>query len=466
MKINRLVLMALLSLGLSLFISIPSIAVHKGAGDLVCGNCHTMHSSQGGTNGMSMGGASGSFILLRSGNSSINSRAEIHKLCLQCHGDGSNATQKDVVHAPQNVVAPKVYSSGSWNYTVDAFNKIGAGGNFYNELDGDWNPIDTTYLGKGHSIGAGPGIIPPGGDQPIGGEGFSCTNCHDPHGANSDADTKTNVFRNLKIYATGAGNKEGVKFYTFDNTSYYRMKSYVGGVNPSGTSGYFGGSETDNAGNVIWPVYRNGLSGTPANDSNDSNSYATGFDDCLNCASGDNRVTMSRWCAQCHDKWHEDIETTNRKGTGDEGYLFPRVWWRHNVNAVIPTRAYAGCALNCHRSMLDRTTYTTPLISSGKAIPVTAAYLNATEELVYYLPHRSGSAPWDCTGVEGTCMDNNGSSTQTVPNHKVFCLTCHFAHGGPYYDNLRWDYTSAVSSGSQSGNGVPSNVGCQLCHNR
>jgi len=52
-----------LGLGLTLMVSTPSMAVHKGSGDLQCGNCHTMHSSQGGTSGASMGGGSGSFIL-------------------------------------------------------------------------------------------------------------------------------------------------------------------------------------------------------------------------------------------------------------------------------------------------------------------------------------------------------------------------------------------------------------------
>lgn len=458
MGMRRYVSLTLIGFCLSLLYPVPSKAVHKGAGNLTCGSCHTMHSSQGGTNGPSMGGATGSFILLRTGGSSISSRAEIHKLCLQCHA--SNGTQADVVHAPQNVKAPKVYSSGTWSQN-DPFNKIGAGGNFYSELDGSWNNIDGSAtnpnkLGNGHSLGA-TNVTPPGGeaDPPI--AEFSCTNCHDPHGTNSDADTKTNVFRNLKVYATDAGNKGGVKFYTFDATAYLRMKSYVGGVNGS----YFGGSETDNGSNVIWPVYRGTLIGDITSDVNNSNSYATGSDDCLNCSTGDNKITMSRWCAQCHDKWHEDITPTNRDLTVD------RDWNRHAVNSMVPRKATAGCAntSGCHLSMLDRQNYDTTLITLGKGLPVTAANLGGVNELVYYLPYVS---PGTCgSSPNWTCMDvNTPEGNVSGSNHKVFCLSCHFAHGGPYYDALRWNYTSAVSSGSQSGNGIASNVGCQLCHNR
>lgn len=442
MAINRFVLITFLSFGLSLFVPISSLAVHKGAGDLVCGNCHTMHSSQGGTNGMSMGGASGSFILLRTSGSSLSSRAEIHKLCLQCHA--SNGTQADVVHAPQGVIAPKVYSSATWTGSENqAFRLIGAGGNFAGELNASWDNTDGTTnankLGKGHSLGA-TSVTPPGGESDPQISEFTCTNCHDPHGTSNTADNNTNIFRNLKVNATGAGANSGVKFYTGAGSEYYKMKSYVGGVN--GT--YFGGLETDSAGKVIWPVYTGTLDGDPVLDSGKTNSYGTGDD-------VDSFPTMSKWCAQCHDKWHEDIQGTNKLvTTGPDD----RFWYRHPVNTMVPRASTAGCAGTCHTSMLDRSNYTTAVIQAGKGLPVTSS--NIYSGYVYYLPF----------STTGTGFGGMDSLTTAAGSHKVFCLTCHFAHGGPYYDNLRWDYTSAVSSGSQNGNGVPSNVGCQLCHNR
>src|SRR3989338_5798881 len=65
MGMRRYISLTLIGFCLSLLYPSPSKAVHKGAGDITCGSCHTMHSSQGGTNGPNMGGAAGSFILLR-----------------------------------------------------------------------------------------------------------------------------------------------------------------------------------------------------------------------------------------------------------------------------------------------------------------------------------------------------------------------------------------------------------------
>ena len=421
--------------------SLPFVAhaVHKGAGALTCGNCHTMHNSQG--NAAMEGASGGSVILLRG---SVSSRAEIHKLCLQCHA--SNGSMASVSFAPQNVVAPKVYSSATWTDN-DPFNLIGAGGNFSGELDSSWNATDATSLGRGHSMGLA-SADPPGklsGDSAI--TDFTCTNCHDPHGTDDPADTKVNIFRNLKVKALGSGQdgETGTVMLPFvnDPTKPYREHlSYVGGVNGS----YFGGSETDSGGNVIWPVYKGTLDGDPNGaDSGKSNSYGTGSE------YKPNVVTMSRWCAQCHDNWHEDIETNNLYRVEDMDTR------RHAVNSVVPRGATADCANGCHVSMLDRANYTTGVITAGKGLPVTAsAYYTGT---VYYLPY---TAP--CSGST-SCMDNAYGGVQG-DNHKVFCLSCHFAHGGPYYDALRWDYLSAVSSGTETGNGIASNKGCQLCHNR
>ncbi len=50
--------------------------------------------------------------------------------------------------------------------------------------------------------------------------------------------------------------------------------------------------------------------------------------------------------------------------------------------------------------------------------------------------------------------------------YKVFCLSCHFAHAGPYRDSLRWDYLESVGLGEQVAHSIDSVTGCQQCHNR
>jgi len=379
-----------------------------------------MHNSQGGT--ALEGAAGGSMILLR-GN--VTSRAEIHKLCLQCHA--SNGAQASTAQQPHGQVAPKVYSAATWDFTTDAFNKIGAGGNFSTELDASWDATTGNYLGYGHSLGA-TNVTPPGGDTSI--SEFSCTNCHDPHGADNEEDANINLFRNLKVEARGAGAESGVKFYKFNTFPEYRHESYVGGINGS----YFGGTETDNNSQVIWPVYRGTLTGVPTTDSANSNQYGTG-NDTSGATPGNTPATMSRWCAQCHDNWHENITPTNQAHFDGATDLDSR---RHAVNSMVPRKSIASCAVGCHISLLDRTNYSQAKIQAGMGLPVTASQYYATN--AYYLP-------WEDPGTCGSspnigCMDG----VATDRNHRVFCLSCHFAHAGPYRDNLRWDYLSSVEA--------------------
>ncbi|MBI5903279.1 MAG: hypothetical protein HZB84_07355 [Deltaproteobacteria bacterium] len=252
---------------------------------------------------------------------------------------------------------------------------------------------------------------------------------------------------------TGASANSGVKFANDPTKTYLEHHSYVGGVNGA----YFGGTELDNGGNVIWPVYRGTLTGNPVTDSANSNSYASGYDGNLSL-----NPTMSRWCAQCHDKWHEVISTTNGPTFGTPTAEFATGpgpdWRRHPVNGMMPRAAAQGCATTCHTSLLDRSTYNNALITQGKGLPVTASDYYAG--YAYYLPECGAAGNPACTLMDAT----GGGSARA--NHKVFCLSCHFAHGGPYNDNLRWDYTQVVSTGDQTGNGVPVTKGCQLCHNR
>lgn len=404
-------------------------AIHQGAGNLVCGACHTMHNSQGNT-GLGGNPPGGSLILLRG---PVNSKAEMHKFCLQCHA--SNGAMADIIHAPRNVAAPKVYSSGTWNDDT-AFNMIGAGGNFSTELDANWNATTPTALGYGHSL-VGTSVTPPGGDQAV--PYLTCTNCHDPHGTNSASDTNINIFRNLKVNALNAGANSGVKFVVDPAYPYRQFKSYVGGVNGA----YFGGSETDNAGEVIWSVYKGSLTGDPLVDYANSNAYGTGKDATLKTAGNG---TMSLWCAQCHDNWHEAIATTNPGAAGDQGAAAWR-WRRHTTNTVIHRQPQDPGDPWADRTK-DRTNYSQSLIQAGRGVPVTASSYYANN--AYYLPYEDPS-PADYGNDDA---------------HKVFCLSCHFAHGGPYYDNLRWDYNSAVSTGSQISKGISSDTGCRLCHYR
>ncbi len=389
----------------------PAEAVHRGAGDLTCGGCHTMHNSQGSS---SLGGASGgSMILLRA---NVSGRQEIHKLCLQCHSD--QGVQATTNQSPHSQVAPKVHNTADTWTEGTAINLIGAGGNFYPELNASfalssgtgWTGL-TVAQGRGHSLGL-TNVAPPGGDQNI--SAFSCTSCHDPHGTTATT-SAINVFRNLKVNAFDAGANSGVSLTTAEHTS------WVGGV--TGTfagSGNYVPQASSDGGSKIWPVIKGTPTGTASSDAANSNSYGG--------ASGG----ISRWCAQCHDSWHELLTAGNYAagGRGAKGD-----WNRHPVDNVLDegsTNGQSGAGVD----IFDNSNYS--VTTAGQVLPVANA--TGTANRTFYI--------------------------QSATTDKVMCLSCHFAHGGPNNDNLRWDYTSAVGSGTQTGKGIPSTRGCQLCHNR
>lgn len=417
--------------GLVMFAS-PSMAVHKGSGDLTCGNCHTMHSSQGGTNSSAMGGATGSFILLRK---SGTTRATIHNFCLQCHAqEGAQGGDK---HAPLDITAPKVLTT--FGYTNgDNFSVVGAGGDFSHvgTYDGSTYTAGTdddgsnTALGYGHSIGSASTVIPPGNNTTSNTAGaaldsaLSCTTCHDPHGTASSTDT-INRYRNLKTgdsntgaNALGNGN-HSTGFGDFG-------VSYAGGTAACAPS--CSQAQGDNMGTSVnaaintWPVF---CSSCAVAGENQYLMKSTFDPDTAQASVSGTYVGISLFCAQCHGAWHEMLATTN--ASGDD-------WTRHPVNNVlddVSSRSSGGKV-----DIFDEDSFAG--IADGTRLPASSTTANSY-----------------------TSQDATDSQTA-----RVFCLSCHFVHGSPNYDILRWDYTSAVSSGSQSGNGVATGTGCQQCHNR
>jgi len=107
--------------------------------------------------------------------------------------------------------------------------------------------------------------------------------------------------------------------------------------------------------------------------------------------------TMTAYCCGCHGGFHND------KG----------VWKRHPADAVIPDEG-------------EYSLYTTYSTEAPVARP-------------------------DLSGYSGA------SQTVTPGTDLVMCLSCHRAHGSPYHDMLRWDYSGHWCEGSD-------NTGCCTCH--
>ncbi len=64
--------------------------------------------------------------------------------------------------------------------------------------------------------------------------------------------------------------------------------------------------------------------------------------------------------------------------------------------------------------------------------------------------------------VAKTSLDGTVTSVVTPGEDVVTCISCHRAHGSPYPDMLRWDYTNDCSAGSDDTAANP--CGCFTCH--
>lgn len=125
--------------------------------------------------------------------------------------------------------------------------------------------------------------------------------------------------------------------------------------------------------------------------------------------------TMSGFCAECHGLFHG-------AGPGETGGSSP--WKRHPSDIVLPN--YGEYRDYGHRSLGPR----------EYSIQVPVARQGILNSL---------AAPM---------------ATVSPGVDVVMCLSCHYAHAGPYERLLRWDYTGMVAgtSGSTAG------TGCFVCH--
>ncbi|MGB9807056.1 MAG: hypothetical protein ACPLSJ_00620 [Thermosulfidibacteraceae bacterium] len=126
---------------------------------------------------------------------------------------------------------------------------------------------------------------------------------------------------------------------------------------------------------------------------------------CENCHTSSGGVlarygTISNFCATCHGNFHQQSTV----GTSSP-------WLRHPTDVVIPNTGEFG----------NYTVY-------DPSVPVGRTY-----------------------------VPSSPSSTVTPGQDVVTCLSCHYAHAGPYPSMLRWNYSNV-----EAGRGSVS--GCKVCH--
>ena len=122
-------------------------------------------------------------------------------------------------------------------------------------------------------------------------------------------------------------------------------------------------------------------------------------------------ATMSGNCAKCHGDFHNSA--TGKSGAGEGGSSgFVSPWVRHpNDYDMSLTGDYAGYSSYATKAPVARTPGTIGMGSKAAA-----------------------------------------GANQRI----IMCLTCHRAHGSPYYAMLRWNYRGWPGPGGQDG--------CQICH--
>jgi len=136
----------------------------------------------------------------------------------------------------------------------------------------------------------------------------------------------------------------------------------------------------------------------------------------------DDTGTISSLCAQCHGGFHNNIGVANftTAGIQGSGAVMTTPWVRHptdyDMNNKGGTTEYAAY-----------TVYDTN-------VPV-------------------GHHTLDGTTNDNVAYGNAGGAV-------VLCISCHRAHGSPYADLLRWDYSGMVAGNG----GAATGTGCFKCH--
>ncbi|WP_158508712.1 hypothetical protein [Thermosulfidibacter takaii] len=133
----------------------------------------------------------------------------------------------------------------------------------------------------------------------------------------------------------------------------------------------------------------------------------------INCKSGYPVApdgTISQFCGTCHPLFHSATGTASSPSSPSSP------WLRHPSDYALP--------------------------NSGEY----ANYNNGTNTYSVVAP------------VARTTVPAVISSSVTPGSDAVMCLSCHYAHAGPYPDMLRWDY-SKCSAGTDN-----SDCGCFVCH--
>ena len=307
-------------------------------------------------------------------------------------------------HTGTNVVGentPYVYDSSGPTYNTNTL----AGGNFYWVLSDSrkgHNCLEIPGMSADENLSSAPGWHGSGTGDPK-----DCLVCHStishtgggmyPEGAHGDCSVCHNKISSCKSCHKPAHHADDSATLVGESGGWYRF--LISPNHPDPITGTKGIEDDD------WELTKS---------SSDHNEYYG--------STGQGRLpdnSISHFCAGCHGYFHGIVQSNNIQG--GVGYS---PWLRHPTYIALP---------NTGEYKLYNTQDGTTTGPYSTLAPV-------------------ARDPSDITGFTGA------SSTVTPGRDQVSCLSCHRAHGSPYPDIMRWDY-SQCSAGSQN-----SNCGCFVCH--
>jgi predicted CXXCH cytochrome family protein len=310
---------------------------------------------------------------------------------------------------------------------------------------------------------------------------FACQKCHAMHGTTSwNSEANADLLRYtkgaefcLQCHEEDSNNDDPVSGETSPNVA----KLSANGK-PSTTIG---------AGGYFYGMTQMPSSGTPYTSDNAHDMDPTGPTPPVATAS----ITGMFWCTNCHDQHgvnNADGDKTGVSGTTPTGgsgtYTIDtfRNLKRGDTDidgtetSMSDTAYKAGIAdfcIQCHDSYVK---------SGGNHHRYHPVEVGINTELgtLYYefgmddtdndtsqpiIKPQDPSGDDDPTNATATNRDGSNDDQPT-------CLTCHYAHGGPYTDLLRWDYGNSSYTWSDPNTDTvgadptgDASAGCQMCHN-
>ncbi|RJQ43277.1 MAG: hypothetical protein C4538_12255 [Nitrospiraceae bacterium] len=387
-------IMSKLLITFMVFLSIVLTYNYAGAVAGQCSNCHTMHDSQGGADQGDSGAQSQ--LLLAS--------------CAGCHttsGAGQTTTYG----------APAVLHSAGTAGGAQGNGATNAGGDFYWVTQGGGdakghNVADISGVSADATIGRTPPGWEPnatsgftfgqvaGGAANWGANQLTCAGtygCHGNHTTANSLQAITGAHHNNANTGSGITATAASAANTVANS--YRFLGGIKGLEDAD----WNWNETAASHNEYYG--KNDTSTERDNDTTDTYQF---------------KETSSYFCAECHGFFHSRI---------DADATFGSPWVRHPTDIVLPN---SGEYDDYNSDNGDDTAG-----SYSLQVPV--------------------ARPVVPTNAEGSSSTVSPGDSTTRTGAIVMCLSCHRAHGSPYADLLRWDYTTITV-------GAGTTTGCFVCH--